>query len=163
MPFILRKATPGDLDAIMAIETPTFGTDAWSPDTMSSELASEHTVYLVATESEAAASEAAEVVVGYVGLLAPLHNGDADIQTIAVAPSVRRRGLGRMLMVAVLRHAVDRGDPNVFLEVRADNPNAQALYVSLGFEQIAVRPHYYQPDDVSAHIMRLTIPEGSRS
>ncbi|MDQ1561740.1 MAG: [ribosomal protein S18]-alanine N-acetyltransferase, partial [Actinomycetota bacterium] len=155
--------TPGDLDAIMAIETPTFGTDAWSPDTMSSELASEHTVYLVATESEAAASETAQVVVGYVGLLAPLHNGDADIQTIAVAPSVRRRGLGRMLMVAVLRHAVDRGDPNVFLEVRADNPNAQALYVSLGFEQIAVRPHYYQPDDVSAHIMRLTIPEGSRS
>jgi ribosomal protein S18 acetylase RimI-like enzyme len=68
-----------------------------------------------------------------------------------------------MLMVAALRHAVDRGDPNVFLEVRADNPNAQALYVSLGFEQIAVRPHYYQPDDVSAHIMRLTIPEGSRS
>jgi ribosomal-protein-alanine acetyltransferase len=163
MPFILRKATPGDLDAIMAIETPTFGTDAWSPDTMSSELASEHTVYLVATESEAAASEAAQVVAGYVGLLAPLHNGDADIQTIAVAPSVRRRGLGRMLMVAALRHAVDRGDPNVFLEVRADNPNAQALYVSLGFEQIAVRPHYYQPDDVSAHIMRLTIPEGSRS
>ncbi|MCU1599198.1 MAG: rimI [Glaciihabitans sp.] len=163
MPFILRKATPGDLDAIMAIETPTFGTDAWSPDTMSSELASEHTVYLVATESEAAASETAQVVAGYVGLLAPLHNGDADIQTIAVAPSVRRRGLGRMLMVAALRHAVDRGDPNVFLEVRADNPNAQALYVSLGFEQIAVRPHYYQPDDVSAHIMRLTIPEGSRS
>jgi ribosomal-protein-alanine N-acetyltransferase len=159
MPFILRKATPGDLDAIMAIETPTFGTDAWSTDTMSSELASEHTVYLVATESEAAA----ETVVGYAGLLAPLHNGDADIQTIAVAPSVRQRGLGRMLMVAVLRHAVDRGDPNVFLEVRADNPNAQALYVSLGFEQIAVRPHYYQPDDVSAHIMRLTIPEGSRS
>jgi ribosomal protein S18 acetylase RimI-like enzyme len=113
----------------------------------------------VATESEAAA----EIVVGYAGLLAPLHNGDADIQTIAVAPSVRQRGLGRMLMVAVLRHAVDRGDPNVFLEVRADNPNAQALYVSLGFEQIAVRPHYYQPDDVSAHIMRLTIPEGSRS
>jgi ribosomal-protein-alanine N-acetyltransferase len=163
MPFILRKATLGDLDAIMAIETPTFGTDAWSSDTMSSELASEHTVYLVATESEAAESEAAQVVVGYAGLLAPLHNGDADIQTIAVAPSVRRRGLGRMLMVAVLRHAVDRGAPNVFLEVRADNPNAQALYVSLGFEQIAVRPHYYQPDDVSAHIMRLTIPEGSRS
>jgi ribosomal-protein-alanine N-acetyltransferase len=159
MPFILRKATPGDLDAIMAIETPTFGTDAWSPDTMSSELASEHTVYLVATESEAAV----ETVVGYAGLLAPLHNGDADIQTIAVAPAVRQRGLGRMLMVAVLRHAIDRGDPNVFLEVRADNPNAQALYVSLGFEQIAVRPHYYQPDDVSAHIMRLTIPEGSRS
>jgi len=163
MPFILRKATPGDLDAIMAIETPTFGTDAWSPDTMSSELASEHTVYLVATESGAAESEAAQVVVGYAGLLAPLHNGDADIQTIAVAPSARQRGLGRMLMVAVLRHAVDRGDPNVFLEVRADNPNAKALYVSLGFEQIAVRPHYYQPDDVSAHIMRLTIPEGSRS
>jgi ribosomal-protein-alanine acetyltransferase len=168
MPFILRTATPGDLDAIMAIETPTFGTDAWSAETMRGELASEHTVYIVATESVATESEVAEsgavgMVVGYVGLLAPLHNGDADIQTIAVAPSVRRRGLGRMLMVAVLRHAVDRGDPNVFLEVRADNPNAQALYLSLGFEQIAVRPHYYQPDDVSALIMRATISERSRS
>ena len=31
------------------------------------------------------------------------------------------------------------GRSEVFLEVRADNPHARALYVSLGFEQIAVR------------------------
>jgi ribosomal protein S18 acetylase RimI-like enzyme len=42
--------------------------------------------------------------------------------------------------------------------VRADNPNAKSVYQSLGFEQIAVRAHYYQPDDVAAIVMRYTIP-----
>ena len=39
-----------------------------------------------------------------------------------------------------------------------DNPGAQALYLSLGFEQIAERPGYYQPDNVDALVMRLRIP-----
>jgi N6-L-threonylcarbamoyladenine synthase/ribosomal-protein-alanine N-acetyltransferase len=47
----------------------------------------------------------------------------------------------------------------VFLEVRADNPGARALYESLGFAEIAVRPDYYQPDGVDAVIMRLADPE----
>ena len=47
--------------------------------------------------------------------------------------------------------------------MRDDNPSAQALYLSLGFEQIAVRPKYYQPDGVDAIIMRLVIPEPEMS
>ena len=45
----------------------------------------------------------------------------------------------------------------VFLEVRADNPGAQSLYESLGFEAIAVRPRYYQPDDVDALVQELVL------
>ena len=44
----------------------------------------------------------------------------------------------------------------LFLEVRADNPIAQALYDSLGFEQIGVRPRYYQ-HGVDAVLMRLIV------
>ena len=43
--------------------------------------------------------------------------------------------------------------------MRADNPGAQALYRELGFEEIGVRPHYYQPDDVDAIVMRLDRPD----
>jgi [ribosomal protein S18]-alanine N-acetyltransferase len=43
--------------------------------------------------------------------------------------------------------------------VRADNPGARALYESLGFAEIAVRPNYYQPDGVDAVIMRLAVPD----
>jgi ribosomal-protein-alanine acetyltransferase len=147
----IRRATPDDLDAIMQLETATFTSDAWSRGTMRAELASPHGYYLVIEGTDAGA------IGGYAGLLAPADSGQADIQTIAVAPTARRRGLGRALMVALIGEARRRGAGEVFLEVRADNPDAQALYSSLGFEQIAVRPQYYQPDGVDAHIMRLLL------
>lgn len=154
LPAPLRRATLDDLDAIMQLETSTFTTDAWSRGSMRAELGGPHGYYLVA-DAEAAAEE--HELAGYAGLLAPIGSGQADIQTIAVAPAARRRGLGRALMVALLDEARRREAAEVFLEVRADNPNAEALYGSLGFEQIAVRPKYYQPDGVDAHIMRRTI------
>ena len=154
--FELRTATMTDLDAIMAIESTTFGSDAWSKASMRAELASPHTRYLVATDPAEPGATA-----GYAGLLAPRASAQADIQTIAVAETARRRGLGRTLMQALIAEAVERGAGEVFLEVRADNPGAQALYVSLGFEQLAVRPKYYQPDGVDALIMRLTLARTS--
>ncbi|MEO8528017.1 MAG: ribosomal protein S18-alanine N-acetyltransferase [Pseudolysinimonas sp.] len=154
---MLRRATPDDLGSIMAIETTTFTTDAWSPNMMSHELSGKHGYYLVA-ESEAG------VLDGYAGLLAPQGSGQADIQTIAVVTTARRAGLGRTLMLALLDEARRRDAAEVFLEVRADNPGAQALYVELGFDEIAVRPNYYQPDGIDAVIMRLELPPaGDRS
>jgi ribosomal-protein-alanine acetyltransferase len=148
----LRAATMADLDAIMAIETGTFTTDAWSKASMRAEIASPHTRYVVATDPAVP-----DEVAGYAGLLAPRSSAQADIQTIAVIERARRRGLGRLLMVTLIDEATTRGAGEVFLEVRADNPGAQALYLSLGFEELAVRTNYYQPDGVDAIIMRLTI------
>jgi [ribosomal protein S18]-alanine N-acetyltransferase len=153
-PPALRRATLDDLDAIMQLETSTFGSDAWSRGSMRAELGSRHGYYLVA-EREPQHPDAA--IAGYAGLLAPAGSGQADIQTIAVEATARRNGLGRALVVALLAEARARAATEVFLEVRADNPNAQLLYASLGFEQIAVRPQYYQPDGVDAHIMRLAL------
>jgi [ribosomal protein S18]-alanine N-acetyltransferase len=152
MVFELRVATPSDVGAIMQLETATFESDAWSTESMSSELASPHTYYLFAFDSATP-----DELAGYGGLLAPKGSGDADIQTIAVAPAARQRGLGRTLVTAMLAEALARGASQVFLEVRADNPNARALYDSLGFEQIAVRAKYYQPDGVDAQIMRVRL------
>ena len=148
----MRIAGPEDLDVIMAIETPTFATDAWSPSAMLSDLESNHTVYLVAFDQQHP-----DDIVGYAGLLAPIGSGEADIQTIAVAETARGNGLGRLLMQTLIGEARARRAEHVFLEVRADNPIAEGLYETLGFERIAVRPHYYQPDDVDAHIMRLAL------
>ena len=97
-------------------------------------------------------------VVAYGGVLAPRRSEQADIQTIAVAPSARRAGLGRALMNALIAEATGRGAREIFLEVRADNPGAQQLYDSLGFEALAIRAGYYQPDNVDAIVMRLTVP-----
>lgn len=153
MTWQLRRATAADLDAIMTIESNVFGSDAWSVELMRGELASPHSYYLVAFSPDVP-----DRVDGYAGLLAPLGAGEGDIQTVAVAGAARRQGLGRTLILSLVNEARHRGASELFLEVRADNAGAQALYELLGFEQIAVRAGYYQPDNVDAHVMRLRLP-----
>jgi len=150
MTFSLRDATPADLDAIMAIERAVFPADAWPAETMVAELGSSHGRYVVAVDDAG--------VVGYAGLRVVGDQG--DIQTIAVTPTARRRGIARAMLVELLGEARRRRAAEVFLEVRADNPHAIALYDSLGFEELAVRPRYYPPTapadpPVDAVVMRL--------
>ena len=137
----------------MEIETGTFGTDAWSRDVMRSDLRNPQCYYLVADRVGFPGE-----LDGYAGLFAPNGAQEGDIQTIAVAETARRGGLGRALMNALIGEARTRGVRELFLEVRADNPGPKRLYETLGFEQIAVRVGYYQPDNVDAIVMRLTEP-----
>ena len=156
-----RRAAEADVAELMELERSTFVTDAWSERSMRGEVTGQNGYYLIAFDADAPAGTDADAprrIDGYAGLLAPRGAEDADIQTIAVAERARRHGLGRALMNALIGEARKRGARRVFLEVRADNPGAQALYRSLGFEEIGVRPHYYQPDGVDALVMRLTIP-----
>ena len=153
MTWQLRRAGVGDLDAIMAIESSVFGSDAWSKPTMRAELGDQNGYYLVAFPPGDPTQ-----IDGYAGLRAPPKAPQADIQTIAIVETARRAGLGRVLMLRLIDEARERGATEVFLEVRADNPSAQALYAKLGFDELAVRPRYYQPDGVDAIVMRLTIP-----
>ncbi|MGM1017369.1 MAG: ribosomal protein S18-alanine N-acetyltransferase [Actinomycetota bacterium] len=145
----LRLATPDDLDAIMAIERRSFPTDAWSAEAMAAELSGAYSHFLVDEEGGA--------VLGYGGLRAVRGAADADIQTIAFLTEHRGAGRGRALLRALLAEASARGAREVFLEVRADNPGAEGLYISEGFVEIARRPRYYQPDDVDAIVMRLDL------
>jgi ribosomal-protein-alanine acetyltransferase len=154
MTWQLRRADARDLDGIMSLETATFDDDAWSSATMRAELDNPNCWYVVAFRPESP-----EHLEAYAGLLAPRGAKEADIQTVAVEPAARRSGLGRTLMLTLVGEARARGAEEVFLEVRADNPGAEALYRSLGFEQIAVRERYYQPDGVDAHVMRLAVPD----
>ena len=152
MTWQLRAATPDDLDAIMAIETSVFPEDAWSAGTMLAELRDRNGHYLVAFPPDDPSR-----IDAYAGLRAPRGLPQADIQTIAVVEDARRHGLGRVLLLRLIDVARERGATELFLEVRADNPGAKSLYVSLGFEEIAVRPGYYG-GVVDAVIMRLGIP-----
>ncbi|MBG0717352.1 ribosomal protein S18-alanine N-acetyltransferase [Microbacterium sp. 2C] len=145
----LRTATGDDLGAIMTLERASFPTDAWSESLMAAELASPHGRYLVDVE--------AGRVVGYGGVRAVRGAADADIQTIAIAEAARGAGRGRALLRALLGEARECGAREMFLEVRADNPVAEALYASEGFVEIARRPRYYQPDDIDAVVMKLDL------
>lgn len=61
----------------------------------------------------------------------------AFVKDLAVAPSMRRQGLGSALLHHAFRVFRERGAGEIALKVDADNPSgALRLYLSLGFEEV---------------------------
>ena len=69
---------------------------------------------------------------------------EAEILTIAVRGSARRRGLGRSLMDEALRRLYRDRIATCFLEVDPDNAAAIGLYRSFGFDVVGERKGYYR-------------------
>jgi ribosomal-protein-alanine N-acetyltransferase len=81
---------------------------------------------------------------------------EAEILTLAVRPTARRAGVGRALMAAAMQSALAAGADRMFLEVAEDNVAGRALYATLGFTEVGLRPAYYERPPgppVSAHIL----------
>jgi len=96
-------------------------------------------------------------ILGYGGFW--LMAGEAHISTIAVWPEWRRRGIGELLVVAMLERAVELGADLATLEVRVSNVAAQCLYQKYGFDKVGLHPRYYSDRGEDALIMttkRLT-------
>ena len=70
---------------------------------------------------------------------------NVDLHRIVVAPSRRRLGLARAMLVAGLQWAIREGAARMVLEVEHDNEAAIALYRGHGFRPIAARADYYGP------------------
>ena len=138
-----------DVEPSRAIELRLFADDPWTAELFWSELA-----HVPDTRWYVVAVDADDVLVGYAGLMAV--GSDADVQTVAVEPSVQGAGLGRRLLAELLDEARRRGCRRVFLEVRTDNVAAIALYDSEGFEHNARRSDYYGPG-VDALVLRLDL------
>jgi len=137
---------------MVAWEAHIFGSDAWSPELMVAEVSHPANYYLVARHRQTRA------LAGYAGVrVDPAPGGHADIHTIAILPEHRGAGLGTRVLDALLEYAQGRGAIDVFLEVRADNEAALALYASAGFERIDTRVGYYQPDGIDAVVMRRAL------
>lgn len=62
--------------------------------------------------------------------------GEFYVDSLAVLPQFRGRGIGRMLLVEACERAFADGFGRVGLLVDVENPGAEALYTSLGFKRI---------------------------
>jgi ribosomal-protein-alanine N-acetyltransferase len=80
---------------------------------------------------------------------------EAHIATIAVHPDFRRQGIGEKILLHALKGVQDEGARRAFLEVRAGNQAAQAMYKKYGFEVTGVRPRYYKDNNEDAILMDL--------
>ncbi len=72
--------------------------------------------------------------------------GEAHLLNLCVHPHAQRLGYGRKLLSYLLQRAEEVGAERVFLEVRPSNTVAQHLYRSAGFDQVGIRPAYYQAE-----------------
>ena len=84
--------------------------------------------------------------------------GECEILQIATHPQHQRRGLGRMLLLAVLTSAQEQGCERAVLEVRRGNTSARRLYERLGFELDGVRRGYYGGPATEQDALLLSCP-----
>ena len=71
---------------------------------------------------------------------------EAELLRIAVDPSHRRKGIGKQVMMALLKLLKDQGTERLMLEVRASNKAAIALYATSGLSLDGRRKGYYETE-----------------
>ena len=78
-----------------------------------------------------------------------------EIENIAIDGLARRRGLGTRLLGELLDMARAKGVKAVFLEVRASNRAARALYEKWSFTESGRRKRYYKDPEEDAILCQL--------
>ena len=90
-------------------------------------------------------------IVGYAGIW--VMTDEAHVTTIASHPDVRGKGVGELLLLALIHRAMDVGARWMTLEVRASNAVAQNLYRKYTFKEMGVRRRYYSDNGEDALVM----------
>jgi len=132
----LRKAGPGDLDALVALEQRVFATDRLSRRSLRHFLTSSTAEVLVAQQGECLAGTA-------IVLFRP-RAVVARLYSIAVAPHMGGRGLGSKLLGAAEAVALSRGCQMLRLEVHRGNHVAIARYRKSGYREFGRHRRYYE-------------------
>jgi ribosomal-protein-alanine N-acetyltransferase len=145
MNLFIRRMIPADIDQVVAIDQVSFSLP-WPARSFQYEL----------TENPASRSWVVELDGRIVGMIVIwLIVDEAHIATIATHPEFRRQGIGGQLLLHALRSARMEGARKAFLEVRAGNLAAQAMYRKHGFKEDGRRPRYYNDNHEDAVLMSL--------
>ena len=142
----MREMVWADVDAVLAIEQ-AVQHYPWTRGNFMDALANGSLCCVDAEDGVAGRPEEGVEIRGY-AVLMPLVD-EAELLNIGVAAAQQRKGLGRSMLRGVLELARAKNMRCVFLEVRASNVAAIALYRSAGFINIGVRRGYYRNADGS--------------
>jgi len=106
---------------------------SWRPERVAQQIEDRNSVVLTAKNG------------GRLAGFAIMHFRDesAHLNLLAVHPSYQRAGIARRLLSWLEQSAVTAGVFEIFLEVRANNRQARAFYMSLGYCDDRLIPRYY--------------------
>lgn len=85
--------------------------------------------------------------------------GEIELLDVVVSEQARRQGIAARLLGALFERGRGKDAAVAFLEVRAGNHPAQALYRKLGFSEVGRRMRYY-PDGEDALLFRCCFSQG---
>ncbi len=144
MKVIIRKMKVEDVPSVTEIDRVSFSLP-WPEHAFRYEVTDNRVARCFVAEAENKQIVAA--IVSWL-ILDELH-----IATIATHPDFRRQGIGASLLAEAFKDAVEAGGQRAFLEVRAGNSAAQAMYRKFGFKNTGRRPKYYKDNGEDAILM----------
>ncbi len=145
MQTIIRKMQIEDLEQVVAIDQASFSLP-WPARSFRYEV----------LENPAARNWVAESEGRVVGMIVLWFIVDeAHIATLATHPEFRRQGIAQQILIHALQSAAGEGAHRSFLEVRAGNLAAQAMYRKYGFVEDGRRQAYYKDNGEGAILMSL--------
>lgn len=142
----IRVALQDDLDAVAAIEREVFA-DPWSRRSFADLVSAHNVVFLTAARGDRVVGYALVLVAGL----------DSELANLAVDRSAQGCGIGRRLLGEACQAARSRSALDMWLEVRASNAAALALYEGAGFARVGRRARYYTKPVEDAIVMRLDL------
>lgn len=128
----LLPMTVALVDAVMAIEVAAYAFP-WSRGNFIDSLAAGYAARVL--------RDARGELLGYFVAMAGVD--EMHLLNITVAPAVQGRGHARVLIDALAALCRAQQARALWLEVRASNARARAMYERLGFTQVGVRKGYY--------------------
>ncbi len=158
LPYRIRPMTSGDIPTVAALERRIF-LDPWPFSAYVQELHFNASAryFVVELANPALAPQQwpwktarSASLLGYVGMR--WEGTRVHISTLAVREAWRGRGLGELLLLAVLEEAVQHNARSAQLEVRVSNKVAQSLYKKYGFVVQSRLGNYYR-DGEDAYLM----------
>ena len=143
--------TVADLDRVMAVEAQAYG-HPWSRGNFTDSLAAGHLAQVLHEPDDG-------TLIGY--WVAMPGVDELHLLNITVAPGRQHQGWGLHLLQAVREQARARGLGAIWLEVRAGNARARAVYRAFGFVERGTRRGYYPASSSrreDAVVMSLELP-----
>lgn len=144
--YRIRPASLADVPSLAELERVCFS-DPWTAAGIRETIQYETARAFVAEDQDA--------IVGYV--MARISGEEGEILDLAVRPELRRRGIGRQLLLSVWNALGNEGVRELYLEVRESNRAAIELYRGHGFRPVGLRPRYYRNPAEDAIVLRAAL------
>ena len=144
----IRAMISSDIEAVLKLEAETLEVSHWKRAEYEQVLLHHNDVYY---RRAAWVAVDGQELVGFA--VACLLVDACQLESIVVAKSARRNGIGRALLDSVTSWSLASGAQKVQLEVRSGNGSAIAFYESAGLLREGLRRRYYRDPDDDAVLM----------